>query len=139
METIAIIAAIRQYIVAESYAMADNWFSCIKQRVYAVLVTAEGECHYGANWMTVSDIDVCPRVTQGRKDYELCATICGQGTEFHAERQAIWSTLYSGASTVGASIYIVGHTYCCETCIAGMVDAGVSFAGSLDSGKTYNF
>ena len=139
MKAISIIIAIRQHIISECYAMADGWFPCIKQKVYAALVTADGEIYYGANWMTVGDIEVCPRIAQKQTGYELCASVCGQGTEFHAERQAIWSTLYSGASTVGASLYITGHTYCCDSCKAGMIEAGVVFAGSLDSGTYYNF
>jgi hypothetical protein len=144
MKTIAIIAALRQYIIAKAYEGAEAWLPCIKQRVYAVVVLPNGEMYFGANWMTVGDIEICPRIAAGVASYELCAEVCGQGTEFHAERQAIWAAYYAqedieNFSLKGAEVFIVGHTYCCDTCKAAMISEGIVFAASLDSGISYNF
>jgi hypothetical protein len=138
MNTIAIIAAIRQHIITECIlASGGQLFPCVKQSVYACVITADGRAYYGANWMTSSDVTICPRILANTTSYELCATVCGQGTEFHAERQAMWSAMYDDANLVGAEMFIVGHTYCCDTCRAAMFAEGITYAASLDSGKHY--
>ena len=138
MKTIAIIAAIRQYIINSCIEAADGQlFPCVKQSVYAVVITADGNEYFGANWMTSSDVTICPRILANTTSYELCATVCGQGTEFHAERQAMWSAYYDGADLTGAEIFITGHTYCCDTCRAAMYEEGITYTASLDSGKSY--
>lgn len=137
MLAIAILIACRQHIIAKAYEGAEAWLPCIKQRVYAMIILPNGEAYYGANWMTVGDVEICPRVAAGVTSYELCATICGQGTEFHAERQAMWSAYYDKADLTGAEVFITGHTYCCDTCRAAMYEEGITYAASLDSGKSY--
>lgn len=138
MKAIAILVALQQYIINSCIeAAGGQLFPCVKQSVYAVVITADGREYFGANWMTSCDVTVCPRIEQGRTDYELCGTICGQGTEFHAERQAMWSAYYDGADLTGAEVFITGHTYCCDTCRAAMHAEGITFAASLDSGKYY--
>lgn len=113
---------------------------CIKQSVYALLVTVDGEEFYGANWMSAMDVTICPRVEANSKsgeDYHFCTSICNQ--EFHAERSAIDACIDAGNTPSGSVVYVVGHTYCCDGCIAAMQDAGVKQAMVLDSGKVYNF
>lgn len=113
---------------------------CIKQSVYAMLVTAEGVEFFGANWMTNGEVTVCPRVTENCASgtgYELCADICNQ--DFHAEVAAIDACINAGHSTVGSTVYVVGHTYCCDNCIGTMTSNGVVSAVVLDSGKVYHF
>ena len=132
---IAFVAAVRNFIISECYAGADGWLPCIKAKVYAALITTRGDIYYGANWMTVGGIEMCPRVAMNTTSYEPCATVCGQGTEFHAERNAIWNAFYSNETDLtGATMLIVGHVYCCETCTAAMLEAGISSASSLHSG-----
>jgi len=136
--TIAIIAAIRQHIISSCIeAAGGQLFPCVKQSVYAVVITADGRAYYGANWMTSADVTICPRILANTASYELCSTVCGQGTEFHAERQAMWSALYDGADLTGAEMFITGHTYCCDTCRAAMYEEGITYAASIDSGKYY--
>ena len=135
MNAIAIVAAVRNFIIQECFNMADGWIPCIKAKVYAALILPNGKIYYGANWMTVGGVEICPRVLANTTSYELCATVCGQGEEFHAERQAIWNAFYSGETDLsGSTMLIVGHVYCCPTCQAGMLEAGVVEASSLHSG-----
>jgi cytidine deaminase len=135
---IATIAALRQHIISSCIeASGGQLFPCTKQSVYAVVITADGRAYYGANWMTASDVTICPRILANTTSYELCSTVCGQGTEFHAERQAMWSALYDDADLTGAEVFITGHTYCCDTCRAAMLEEGIIYAGSLDSGRYY--
>lgn len=113
---------------------------CIKQSVYAMLVTLAGEEFFGANWMTNCEVTVCPRVEANSKsgeDYHFCSDICNQ--DFHGERAAIDACIDSGADPRGATVYVVGHTYCCDGCIAAMQANGVKQAIVLDSNKVYDF
>lgn len=139
MDAIAIIIALKQYIINNCIeAAGGQLFPCVKQSVYAVVITADGREYFGANWMTSCDVTVCPRILANTTSYELCDTVCGQGTEFHAERQAMWSAYYDNADLVGAEVFITGHTYCCDTCRAAMFEEGITYAASLDSGRHYN-
>jgi cytidine deaminase len=113
---------------------------CVKQSVYAVLVTVDGMEFFGANWMTNGDVSVCPRVLANSKsgeDYHFCIDVCNQ--TFHGERAAIDACINAGYSTVGSVVYVIGHTYCCDGCIAAMQANGVAKAVVVDSGKVYNF
>ena len=132
----------RDYIINNVLKVAEgsNLRPCIKQSVYAMLVTAEGKEYFGANWMSEGDFSVCPRVTAGSKsgeDYHFCKDICNQ--LFHAERSAMFACENAGDSTIGATVYVVGHTYCCQYCIAAMMHAFVKKAFVVDSGKEYIF
>ena len=112
---------------------------CIKQEVRAMLVTKEGLCFFGANWMTNGDVSVCPRVTNNSpsgQGYELCKEICNQ--QFHAERAALDHCFNNGYSAEGGTMYVIGHTYCCVDCRAAMKAAGVIKAIVIDSGKEYD-
>lgn len=113
---------------------------CIKQSVYAMLVTVSGVEFFGANWMTNGSVTVCPRVEQNcpsGQGYHLCSEVCNQ--EFHAEVAAIDACINAGYNPAGATVYVVGHTYCCDNCIAAMVDNGVARAFVIDSRRAYDF
>lgn len=122
-------------------AAASELIPCIKQSVYAMLVTTSGLEFFGSNWMsTTSGATVCPRVTlncASGTGYELCTTVCNQ--EFHAEVSSLHACADAGESAQGATIYLTGHTYCCDNCIAEMTNAGVYQCIVLDSGKVYTF
>lgn len=112
---------------------------CVKQPVYAMIVTLQGQELYGANWMSNEEVTVCPRVELGCKTgegYELCKDTCNQS--FHAEVSAIRGAELEGYNLLGATLYLTGHTYCCDNCIAEMKRAGLSHAICLDSGKYYS-
>ena len=131
----------KNFIITGCKEMATNLFPCIKQQVYAMVVTKKG-FYFGANWMLNNTLTVCPRVTAGCPSgtgYELCEEVCGQGTEYHAERNAMKVVLEAGDTLEGAVLYLTGHTYCCDSCIAAMTKAGVKTAIVLDSNKIYNF
>jgi len=132
---IAFVAAVRNFIISECYEMADGWLPCIKAKVYAALILPNGKIYYGANWMTVGGIEICPRVAMNTTSYAPCAEVCGQGTEFHAERNAMWNAFYSNETDLtGSTMLIVGHVYCCETCTQAMLENGIEVASSLHSG-----
>lgn len=122
-------------------AAASELIPCIKQSVYAMLVTANGKEFFGSNWVsTTSGATVCPRVTlncASGTGYELCQTVCNQ--EFHAEVASLHACADADESAEGAVIYLTGHTYCCDNCIASMKQAGVYQCIVLDSGKVYTF
>lgn len=134
---IALIAATKQYIIDNCLAVAGGMTPCLKQSVYAVAITTTGEAFFGSNWMTTPDITECPRVAAKcatGEGYDLCAKICGQGVEMHAERMALNAMMDAGYSPVNAHVFITGHTYCCDSCILAMLECGVEYAASLDSG-----
>ena len=121
-------------------AAGPTLIPCVKQSVYAMLVTVDGHEYFGANWMTNLDVSVCPRVlanSPSGKDYHFCSDICNQS--FHGERAAIDACILNGDNPEGSVVYVVGHTYCCDGCISAMENAGVKQAVVLDSGKVYNF
>lgn len=129
----------REYIIDTCNTIAGpNLQPCIKQSVYAMLVTVDGKEFFGANWMSCNGLTVCPRVTANSKsgeDYHFCKDICNQ--EFHAEAAAVQACELAGEPTLGATVYVVGHTFCCDGCIACMTTAGVKHAFVLDSEKLY--
>ena len=129
-----------QYIIANCVAVSGGLVPCVKQSVYAMLVTEEGKEFFGANWMTNKEVTVCPRVTLKCKTgegYEHCKDTCNQ--EFHAEPAVIDAAINAGYSVVNAVIYVVGHTVCCDNCRNTMYNEGVSEAIVLDSGAHYVF
>ena len=131
---------ISKYIkmMVDMVAGTAKW-PCIKQEVRAMLVTPEGLCFFGANWMSNGDVTICPRVTEGCASgfgYDLCVSVCNQ--LFHAERSAIDACINAGFSPVGGTMFVIGHTYCCSGCRAAMKEAGIIRALVIDSGKEYD-
>jgi len=119
---------------------AGTLYPCLKQQVYACLVTAQGERFYGANWMLNNTVTVCPRLSfESGTRYDLCESECGQGVEYHAERQAMNACWEAGASTVGATLYLTGHSWCCDDCTYAMMDAHVAKVVNLDTGEEITY
>jgi deoxycytidylate deaminase len=75
----------------------------------------------GTNEIHNNQITECPR--KGMKSgegYDLCKTACQQG--HHAEVDAC---LKAGEEAEGATLYLIGHTYCCDSCKQVMEDHGI--------------
>ena len=139
MEAIAILVALRQFIIAGAVEACGPYkAACVKQEVFACLIQADGTVSFGNNAMAIA-IETCPRVQYGITSYEPCTTHCFQGPDFHAERQAIWAAYYENDNLdlTGAEMYLTGHVMCCDTCRQAMFEEGIVYAASLDSGKSY--
>lgn len=52
--------------------------------------------------------------------YELCKSICDQ--KYHAEVDAC---IKAGEKARGATLYLIGHTYCCDNCKKVMDEYGI--------------
>jgi deoxycytidylate deaminase len=52
--------------------------------------------------------------------YELCKSICKQ--KYHAEVDAC---IKAGENAKGATLYLIGHTYCCDNCKKVMDEHGI--------------
>ena len=97
-----------------------DYKKCAKQTTIALLITPSGEFFVGQNWCEKPQ-KKCPRA--GLKTgigYELCQKICGQKN--HAEVDAC---LKAGKKAHGATLFLLGHTYCCENCLTVMQRHGV--------------
>lgn len=95
---------------------------CVKQEVIA-MVYKDGKYWLGSNWCA-NPQSVCPRDKQNMKSgegYELCTTVCQQ--KYHAEVDACKSAGKENCN--GATLYLVGHTYCCDNCISVMKEMGI--------------
>ena len=69
-----------------------------------------------------ADIGECPR--KGMKTgegYDLCKSVCNQ--RYHAEVDACHKA--GPSKTKGATLYLIGHTYCCDYCKNVMNDYGI--------------
>jgi len=84
--------------------------TCAKQLTMAVIVS--GLNYYvGSNWCKTPQIE-CPRKDMpSGVGYKLCQTICHQPN--HAEIDAC---INAGIMAKGATLYLIGHTYCCDNC-----------------------
>jgi len=92
---------------------------CVKQETIAII---ENNSQYwiGSNWCNDAQKE-CPRT--GMKTgvgYELCKTICGQ--QNHAEVDAC---IKAGENAKGGTLYLLGHTYCCDHCKEVMSEYGI--------------
>ena len=95
--------------------------TCAKQLVTATVVAKDGRRFVGTNACAKPQV-VCPRgdMPTGH-GYELCASVCEQ--QGHAEVQALRA---AGSAAVGATVYLQGHDYGCNSCIAALRAAGVA-------------
>jgi deoxycytidylate deaminase len=106
---------------------------CAKQTTVAIIEN-HGKYWIGSNWCGHPQ-ESCPR-----KDlptgvgYEKCKDICLQNA--HAEIDACNK---AGDGAFGGTLYLIGHTYCCEPCKARMKDAGIEkvVIGELPKGVSY--
>ncbi len=98
---------------------------CIKQTVVATIITKCGETISGFNGIKNLEITECPRVVANIATgvgYELCKDVCNQVG--HAEIEAIKNS--KGYDLTGATMYLTGHTYCCDNCLEAIKNSGIS-------------
>ena len=103
-----------------------NQTACLKQEVYAMIKTPLGEKIYGGNFIQ-NNVGVCPRDQLGFKSgegYHLCSDVCNQVS--HAEVDAIKNAMKENIDITGSTLFLVGHTYCCDECLGKMANAGIS-------------
>lgn len=85
--------------------------ACAKQIVIAIVVTKDEKYFFGSNWCKNPQSE-CPRGSMPTGvGYEKCKTVCNQ--PYHAEVDACKN---AGKWARGATLYMIGHTYCCEKC-----------------------
>lgn len=96
-------------------------YRCQKQETLAVIE------NNGRFWVGRNDCQVhtnkCPRDAKGCKSgegYDLCRIICMQ--EGHAEVMACKA---AGENARGGTLYLYGHTYCCDACRKVMDEHGI--------------
>tara|TARA_R110000803_G_scaffold58223_1_gene116446 strand:+ start:667 stop:978 length:312 start_codon:yes stop_codon:yes gene_type:complete len=93
---------------------------CKKQTVVAIIMKDQQLIAMGTNEIH-ADIDVCPRLDMPTGvGYELCRDICKQGQ--HAEIDAC---IKAGTEARGATLYLIGHSYCCDNCKKVMEEFGI--------------
>ena len=106
---------------------------CVKQTVRAGIRTENGLWAFGSNNIKNEDIIECPRVLQNLQSgegYELCKDVCGQVG--HAEIEAINNAKNMGIDIQDATLFLTGHTYCCDNCLESMKIAGIKNVFILD-------
>lgn len=95
---------------------------CKKQTTYAVIYKDGFVVGTGTNEI-YADVEECPRDLQGcvsGEGYHLCTEVCKQ--KGHAEVMACKA---AGKAALGGTLYLMGHTYCCDNCIEVMADHGI--------------
>jgi len=94
---------------------------CAKQTVRATIVARDGQRIVGTNWCSNAQPE-CPRKGLATGEgYHLCKGICGQVN--HAEVDAC---IKAGPAAVDSTLYLEGHTYCCDPCLQVMKEYGVN-------------
>lgn len=93
---------------------------CAKLEVTAVIVTVNNEIFEGSNWC-LNPQDICPRLgMKTGEGYELCKNVCNQRN--HAEIDAC---IKAGGKAKDSTMYLLGHTYCCDNCKKVMKEYGI--------------
>jgi deoxycytidylate deaminase len=83
---------------------------CTKQETIAIIEN-NGQYWIGSNWCNNAQ-EECPRTgMETGIGYELCKSICEQ--QNHAEVDAC---IKAGENAKGGTLYLLGHTYCCDNC-----------------------
>ncbi len=117
-----------QYFLEIAKAVASR-SSCLRNKVGAVIVQDKDIISTGYNGAPTHqrnclEIGNCYRninnITSGTQ-LERCRAVGS-----HAESNAISLAARNGNSTRGATIYIVGHYFCCNQCRALIANAGIS-------------
>lgn len=116
--------------------------ACVKQEVYAMIIGAgideTDKSVFGGNFMQNREITECPRVVakyETGEGYHLCKEKCGQ--LHHAESDVISRALREGVDMVGSTLYLIGHTYCCDSCLSKMREAGIKDYIILDKNDSF--
>ena len=121
----------KDYIKEMAITYSDSRSPCIKQSVYAMIEIGDMQV-FGSNKMLNDEITICPRDTYGYKSgegYHLCKDICKQ--ESHADVDAIIAAQTMRINLIGATLTLVGHTYCCDNCKSAMESAGITTVNIL--------
>jgi len=108
---------LHDFITQNTLTANHSHYTCSKQSVHAMIVPLKGDIIYGMN-KTLNYVTICPRVEQNMKTgegYHLCKDICDQGS--HAEIDAITNAIENNIELLGSSLYLTGHTYCCDNCL----------------------
>jgi deoxycytidylate deaminase len=93
---------------------------CAKQSVIAIIEN-NGSFYIGSNWCEFPQ-DTCPRIgMKTGEGYNLCRDVCGQYN--HAEVDACVKA--GEKATKGGTLYLIGHTYCCDNCKKVMKEYGI--------------
>lgn len=118
--------------------MELNGFKCSKQTVIAMI---EEDNLFGSNNVK-KKFSICPRDEMNFASgtgYHICKEKCNDNQEHeHAEISLIKEAKKRGISLKNKTIYLLGHTYCCENCLKELKESGVSMIKILleDSVKT---
>jgi deoxycytidylate deaminase len=92
---------------------------CAKQETIAIIEN-NGQYWVGTNYCNDAQ-EKCPRKDMPTGvGYELCIDICKQSS--HAEIDAC---IKAGENANGATLYLIGHTYCCDNCKSVMSKYGI--------------
>ncbi|MEM5371319.1 hypothetical protein V4C53_35540 [Paraburkholderia azotifigens] len=95
---------------------------CVKQTVTATVVTPSGD-RYSATNHCMNPQTECPRAGMPTGvGYDLCVSVCQQTA--HAEMNAV---RFAGDAARGATLYLQGHTYACDSCRAAAREAGIAW------------
>lgn len=124
------------HITQNAIAVSDGHNACLKQSVYAMITTVDGQVVYGSNKM-LNDVEVCPRETAGcvsGEGYDMCKDICAQNA--HAEPDAIQTAIKAKLNIRGATLTLVGHTYCCDDCTRQMKLHGIKLVNIMGADNT---
>jgi len=93
--------------------------TCAKQDTIAVICN-EGRLWVGSNWCAEPQ-EECPRGDMpSGEGYDLCKDICRQHS--HAEVDVCEK---AGKGARGGTLYLIGHTYCCDSCKETMTRYGI--------------
>lgn len=123
----------KQYIIAG--CTVSNNKPCLKRSVYAMVLCKDGKEVFGSNWIA-NEVISCPRAELPTgQGYNLCREVCGQ--QHHAETDAIARCVAADVITLDAKMYITGHDYCCDNCLAAIKSSGIGYVKCLDSNKEY--
>lgn len=92
---------------------------CCKQETIAIIEN-NGRYWIGSNWCNNPQSE-CPRKDMSSgTGYNLCREICKQAS--HAEVDACKQ---AGKNANGGTLYLIGHTYCCDSCKETMSKYGI--------------
>lgn len=93
---------------------------CAKQETIAIIEN-RGQYWIGTNWCQTAQTE-CPRKDmETGVGYELCKSVCHQN--YHAEVDACRKSDYFAK---GGTLYLLGHTYCCNSCKRVMETYGIA-------------
>jgi deoxycytidylate deaminase len=121
-------AAIRRVLIVDhntrgEYVWHEGAGPCLKQTVRATVIAKDGRRFHATNHCLTPQTSCAREGMSTGVGYKLCRSVCGQPA--HAEVNAIALAVVAGGS-LGASLYVEGHTYACESCKGVARAAGIS-------------